>query len=96
MNATRSFSFSSLSTTDACEMPIDASCVSDLTISGNASRLGRRIGPADPEDVEFGDRNAVVGEQLLRQRLVAREQQAARIAAGVGQLQQLEVADTTF
>ena len=44
MNVTRSFSFSSLSTTDACEMPIDASCVSDFTISGNASRFGRRIG----------------------------------------------------
>ena len=44
MNATRSFSFSSLSTTEACEMPIDASCVSDFTISGNGSRLGRRIG----------------------------------------------------
>ena len=44
MNVTRSFSFSSVSTTDACEMPIDASCVSDFTISGKLSRLGRRIG----------------------------------------------------
>ncbi len=43
MNATRSFSFSSVSTTDACEIPIDASCVSDLTMSGNWSRFGRRM-----------------------------------------------------
>jgi hypothetical protein len=35
----------------------------------------------------------VVGEQLLRKRLVAREQQAARIAARVRELEQLEVGD---
>ena len=46
----------------------------------------------DAEDLELRHRDAVVGEQLLGQRLVARHQQAARIAAGVGQLQQLEVA----
>ena len=34
----------SLSTTEACEMPIEASCVSDFTIRGNDSRLARRIG----------------------------------------------------
>src|SRR5436305_320931 len=44
MNVTRSFSLSSLSTTDAWEMPMDASCVSDFTISGNVRRFGRRIG----------------------------------------------------
>ena len=44
MKATRSLSFSSLSTTDACEIPIDASWVSDFTINGNASRFARRIG----------------------------------------------------
>ena len=38
-----------------------------------------------PDDGEVGHRNAVVGEQLLRQRLVAREDQAARIAAGIGE-----------
>ena len=43
-NSTRSFSFSSLSTTEACEIPIEASSVSDFTMSGNVSRLGRRTG----------------------------------------------------
>ena len=93
MKATRSFSFSSLSTTDACEMPIEASCVSDFTISGNGRRLGRRIGRPMRNTSNSGHGNAVIGQQLLRQRLVARQQQAARIAAGVRQLQQLEVAD---
>ena len=41
-NATRSRSFSSLSTTDAWAMPRDASSVSDLTISGKDRRRGRR------------------------------------------------------
>ena len=41
MKATRSTSFSSLSTTDACEMPQDASSLRLLTISGSASRAGR-------------------------------------------------------
>jgi hypothetical protein len=35
----------------------------------------------------------VIGEELLRQRLVPGQEQPARIAARVGQLQQLEVAD---
>ena len=34
MNCTRSRSFASSSTTDACEMPIDDSWVSDFTIAG--------------------------------------------------------------
>ena len=55
--------------------------------------LGPTDRPAAAEDFALGHRDAVVGEQLFRQRLVAREQQAARIAAGVGQLQQLQVAD---
>ena len=42
MNATRSRSFSSFSTTDAWEMPSDASSVSDFTISGKDRRRGRR------------------------------------------------------
>src|SRR2546430_16447007 len=48
-------------------------------------RKGQALRPAertsDPRDVEFRRRNAVVGEQLLGQRFVAREQQTARIAA---------------
>ena len=54
--------------------------------------LGPADRPADAEHLELGHRDAVIGEQLLRQRLVAREQQAARVAAGVRQLQQLEMA----
>ena len=85
---------SSSSTTEACEMPIDASWVSDFTISGKLQPLrpprprGRRGTTA-----KSGHRDAVVGEHLLRQRLVARQHQAARVAAGVGHAQQLEVAD---
>ena len=75
---------------------------------GNADRrfLGQRLHdqgerqafvPADrtPDAAHFrlGDADAMVREQLLRQRLVAREQQPARIAARVGQLQQLEMRD---
>ena len=93
MNWTRRASCSSFSTTDACEMPADASKNSDLTISGKCRRFGERgLAPA-PDDGEVGHRDAVIGEELLRQRLVARQDQAARIAAGVGQAQQLEVAD---
>ncbi len=40
-----------------------------------------------------GNANPVIREQLLRERLVAREDQAARIATRVGQPQQLEIAD---
>ena len=77
MNATRSFSFSSLSTTDACEMPIDASCVSDLTISGNGRRFGRRIGRPMRNDLEFGhrrcgDRRAASSTATCRARAAAR------------------------
>jgi hypothetical protein len=42
---------------------------------------------------ELGNRDAMVGEQLLRQRLVARENQAARIASRVGEVKQLEITD---
>ena len=74
-------------------MPIDDSCVSDFTMSGKVSRLGRRGLAAARDHREVRHGNAVVVEQLLRQRLVAREEHAARIAAGVGQPQQFEVAD---
>ena len=40
MNCTRRASCSSFSTTDACEMPVDASKNSDFTISGKRSRFG--------------------------------------------------------
>ena len=43
MNFTRSTNLSSSLTTDACAMPIDASCVSDFTMSGNCRRFGRVI-----------------------------------------------------
>ena len=42
MKRTRSSSFASSSTTEACEMPIEASRVRDLTMSGKPSRRGRR------------------------------------------------------
>ena len=86
MNVTRSFSFSSVSTTDACEMPIDASCVNDFTMSGNVSRLWRRIGRPMRQTSNSG-----TAMQLLRERLVAGHEKTARIAAGVRQLQQFEV-----
>ena len=41
MKATRSASFSSVSTTEACEMPQEASSLRLLTISGSARRVGR-------------------------------------------------------
>ena len=50
-------------------------------------------GAAHAEDGELRHRDAVVGQQLLRDALVARQHQAARVAAGVGHAQQLEVAD---
>ena len=42
MKRTRSSSLASSSTTEAWEIPIDASRVSDLTMSGNPSRRGLR------------------------------------------------------
>src|SRR6185312_7248981 len=41
------------------------------------------------EDRELRCWNAVEGEELLAERLVARQQQAARVAAGIGLTQQL-------
>jgi hypothetical protein len=48
---------------------------------------------SDANDFEFRDGDAVIGEQLLRQRLVPRQQESPRVAARVGQLEQLEVRD---
>ncbi len=48
---------------------------------------------AAADDQEVGHGDPVVREELLGERLVAREDEAARVAAGVGQAQQLEVAN---
>ena len=48
---------------------------------------------AAPEHRELRRGNAVIRQQLFRQRLVTRQQQAARIAAGVRLAQQLEERD---
>src|SRR5207249_4349493 len=53
MNATRSFSFSSVSTTDACEMPIDASCVNDFTINGIDSGPARELAPERGDGIQY-------------------------------------------
>jgi hypothetical protein len=42
---------------------------------------------------ELRRRDTMIGEDLLRQHLVARQQHAARIAAGIGLAQQLEIGD---
>jgi hypothetical protein len=86
MKTTRSAILSSSKTSDVCAMPADPSLVSDLTISGKASRA------AHAEHRELGHRDAVVREELLRDALVARQHQPARVAAGVRHAEQLEVA----
>ena len=74
-------------------MPTDPSSVSDLTNRGN-SRLGGTLhGTALRKDGKGRHLEAVVGENLLGQRLVARQRQPARIAAGICLLAQLEIAD---
>src|SRR5205085_2934813 len=56
MNSTRSASRSSLRTTDACEMPTEPSCVTDLTSRGNFRRLGRRTFPGMGKTTKAGTR----------------------------------------
>ena len=73
-------------------MPIEASSLRLLTISGKPSRAGRLHLAPHREHREGRHRDAVIGDQLLRQVLAARQHQAARIAAGVGNAQQLEIA----
>ncbi len=92
MKATRSASFSSVSTTDACAMPSEASWLRLLTISGK--REPRRAPDLAPhrKHREGGHRDAVIMHQRLRQILAARQHQAARIAAGIGNAQQFEIA----
>ena len=74
-------------------MPSEASSVVDFTNSGNRSRRRNVDAHAAPEDGELRRRNAVIGQQLLAERLVAREQQAAWVAARVGLAHQLEKGD---
>ena len=93
MNSMRSFKRSASATTEACEMPSDASSVTDFTNSGNLSLRGSAVALALADHGEARRRDAVIGEDLLRQRLVARNHHAARIAAGVRQLHQLEERD---
>ena len=64
-----------------------------MTISGYCSRLGSLTFAAERHDQEIRHRDAVIRHQLLGQRLVARQRQAARIASRVRHLQQLEIAD---
>ena len=92
MKATRSASFSSVSTTEACEMPQDESSLRLLTISGSASRAGRLHLAVHRKHREGRHRNPVVVHQRLRQVLAARQHQAARVAAGIGDSHQLEIA----
>jgi hypothetical protein len=55
MKRTRSASFSSSSTTEACEMPAEASRVSDFTISGNARGFGRFTARPRGKIAKLGD-----------------------------------------
>ena len=55
------------------------------------AQLARHVeARAAAEHGELRRRDAVEGQQLLAQRLVARQQQAARVAAGVGLAHELE------
>jgi hypothetical protein len=58
---------------------------------GQLGRLADLL--ADRKHREARHADAVIGEQLLGQALVARQHQSARVAAGVALAQQLEVAD---
>jgi hypothetical protein len=71
-------------------MPSDASSVKDFTISGNEAPRAPDRAP-EGEDCEVRARNPVVGEDLLGERLVAAQHEAARVAARVGDAQELEI-----
>ena len=92
MKATRSASFSSLSTTDSWAMPSEASSLSAFHDQRKAEPRRPLDLAAHREDGEGRHRNAVIGQQLLRQVLAARQHQAARIAAGIGHAHQFEIA----
>jgi hypothetical protein len=93
MNCTRSRSLVSSSTTDACEMPIDASCVSDLTITGYVRRLVSRAFRPRGTIRNSGTGMRWYCMSFFESDLSRREEHARGITARVGQPQQLEVAD---
>ena len=74
-------------------MPSEASSVRGLHEQRKAQLARQLQALAAAEHRELRRGNAVEGEHLLAQRLVARQQQAARIAAGVGLAQHLEEGD---
>ena len=74
-------------------MPTDPSCVSDFTSSGNASDVGPAHRPPQREDREPRHADAVIRQDLLGQRFVPGQRQPARVGAGVGLVDQLEIAD---
>src|SRR5215472_12831092 len=91
MKLTRSASFSSLSTTDACEMPQEASSLRLLMMSEGEARRAPNLAP-QREHGKGRQRDAVIDQKFLGQVLAAREHEPARIAAGIGHPQQLEIA----
>ena len=93
MNVTRSSSFSSVSTTEACEMPQDESSLSALDDQRQAKTCRTANLAVLREHREGRHRNPMVMHERLRQVLAARQHQAARIAAGIGNAQQFEIAD---
>ena len=86
----RSFSFAASSTTEAWAMPSEASSTVDFTNSGKRSLRRHVEARAAAKHGELRGGDAVILQQLLGQRLVARQQQSARVAAGVGLAHQLE------
>jgi hypothetical protein len=71
----------------------------DRRLLGEALHDERKGEPLRPShaaarvhDLELGNVDAVIGEDRLGERLVARQHEAARIAAGVRHAQELEVA----
>ncbi len=74
-------------------MPTEPSSLTDFTSSGNFSRLGALHHVADGEHRKVRHANAMVRQNLFRERLIVCQQQPARIATGVRFAHQLQVAD---
>ena len=74
-------------------MPSEASSVEDFTNSGKRSFFGIARLLAAREHHELRRRHAMIGEQLLGEHLVARQQHAARIAPGVGLVHEFQECD---
>jgi hypothetical protein len=81
------------STTDAWAMPSEASSVADFHEQRRSQPPRHGDALAAPKHGELRRRNAMKRQQLLAQHLVARQQQAARIAAGIGCAHQLQERD---